>query len=50
MLYLVDEMERQRGTTIHIRFGDLISWTTFTKEKSDQEWAEWVRGKVYGMK
>jgi len=49
MLYLVDEMDRQRGKTIHIRFGELIPYTTFTREKSDQEWAEWVRGKAYGI-
>ena len=49
MLYLVDEMVKQQGKTITLVVGDPISWTTFDKSKSDAEWAEWVKNRVYGM-
>lgn len=50
MLYLVDELFRQKGQTITIRFGKPISWETFDRSKSDPDWAEWVKRKVYEMR
>jgi putative hemolysin len=49
MLYLVDEMIRQRGKTIRMIFGQPIPVSTFDKTRSDREWAAWVKGIVYGM-
>jgi putative hemolysin len=50
MLYLVDELFKQRNKTITIRFGKPIPHTTFDKTKTDTDWAEWVKGKVYEMR
>lgn len=49
MLYLVDEMIRQKGQTIRITFGEPIPYTTFDKSKTDTQWAETVREKVYQL-
>jgi putative hemolysin len=46
MLYLVDEMFKQRGRTFHICFGKPISYTYFDKSRSTNEWANWVREQV----
>lgn len=43
MLYLSDEMFKQRGKTFQVKFGPPIPWTTFDKSKSHQEWADYVR-------
>jgi len=50
MLYLVDEMFRQKGKEIDLVFGDVIPWQTFDKSKSSQEWAEFMRQKAYNLK
>lgn len=49
MLYLVDEMIRQKGQTIRITFGEPIPYTTFDKSKTDTQWAEIVRNKAYQL-
>jgi putative hemolysin len=43
MLYLADEMFKQRGKTFHIYFGKPISYKTFDCSRNTQEWANWVR-------
>jgi len=43
MLYLADEMFKQRGNTFHIIFGKPISYKTFDNSRSTQEWANLVR-------
>jgi putative hemolysin len=43
MLYLADEMFKQRGKTFHIYFGKPISYKTFDNSRNTQEWANWVR-------
>jgi 1-acyl-sn-glycerol-3-phosphate acyltransferase len=43
MLYLADEMFKQRGNTFHIYFGKPIPYTTFDNSRSIQQWADWVR-------
>jgi putative hemolysin len=50
MLYLVDELFKQRNKTITIKFGKPIAHSTFDKSKSDPEWADWVKQKVYEMR
>jgi len=50
MLYLVNEMFKQRGRTITITFGKPIPYSTFDKTKSYKEWAEFLKRKVYDMR
>jgi putative hemolysin len=49
MLYLVDEMMKQKDHTITIIIGKLISWQSFDKSRNDLQWAEFVKQKVYGL-
>ncbi len=49
MLYLADEMVRQFNKTIVLMVGDPIPYATFTKSKTDAEWAAWVQNKVYDL-
>lgn len=49
MFYLVDEMMKQKNSTFKIVFGNPIATTTFDRSKTDQEWANWVKEKVYQL-
>ncbi|GET20927.1 1-acyl-sn-glycerol-3-phosphate acyltransferase [Prolixibacter denitrificans] len=49
MFFLPDETFKQRGKEVSITFGEPISWQTFSKEKSQNNWAAWVKSKVYDM-
>jgi len=49
MLYLADEMMKQKGQTITIVIGSLIPWQSFDKTLTDLQWAELVKQKVYGL-
>lgn len=47
MLYLVNEMYKQQGKTIHITFGKPIPYQTFDKRMTYAKWAEKVKEHVY---
>jgi len=49
MMYLVNEMFKQKGRNFTIRIGKPIPWETFDKSKSLNEWATWVKEIVYSM-
>jgi putative hemolysin len=49
MLYLADEMFRQKDKEISLVFGKTIPWETFDKSRSAPEWAEWVKSKSYEL-
>lgn len=49
MLYLVDEMVKQKDKPICITFGEPIPWSTFDKSRTDSEWAAWVKERVYAI-
>jgi putative hemolysin len=49
MLYLPDEMIRQKDRTVKIIFGEPVSYLQFDKTRSDARWAEYVREKVYQL-
>ena len=49
MLYLVDELYKQRHKTCTIKVGRPIPWTTFDKTKTQPEWANWVKEMVYNL-
>lgn len=46
MLYLADEMFKQKGKKFNVYFGKPIPYTTFDNSKTKQEWANWVRIKT----
>jgi putative hemolysin len=49
MLYLIDEMVKQRNKTIKIVVGKPILPETFTKDKTHQQWANYVKEEVYKL-
>jgi len=49
MLFLVDEMFKQKDKEIRLVFGKKIPWETFDKTRSVMEWAEWVKSKSYAL-
>jgi len=50
MLYLVDEMVKQKGKEINIKFGKAIPYQTFDRSKKDIIWAAEVKDTVYQIK
>lgn len=49
MLYLVDEMFKQKDKEILIRFGKPVSYHFFDDTKKDVEWAEYMKEHVYSL-
>jgi len=50
MLYLSDEMFNQKGKQLIIRFGKSISWKTFDKRFTDQQWANLMQAHIYRLR
>ena len=49
MLFLADEMFKQKGNTITFNFGKQISWQTFTSSTNKLSWAQRVKNHVYQL-
>lgn len=49
MLYLVDEMFKQRGQTIDIVFSEPFSHENITSDKNFNEWAEFFNRRTYSL-
>jgi 1-acyl-sn-glycerol-3-phosphate acyltransferase len=49
MLYLVNELFKQKNKTITIRFGKPILASELDKSKKDKEWAQIIKEKVYDL-
>lgn len=49
MLYLVDEMMKQKDKKIKIYIGKPISYEIFTKKYADNKWAEMVKSHIYNI-
>ena len=49
MLYLVDEMFKNKHKTFTITFGTPIPWQTFDKSKTAMQWAQDVKEVVYKL-
>ena len=49
MLYLADEMFKNRHQTFTVTFGKPIPWQTFDKSKTPAQWAEYVKDIVYKL-
>lgn len=47
MLYLPNEMFKQKGMHLVIKFGKPIPWRSFNSSRSSEEWASDVKSKVY---
>ena len=50
MLYLADEMFKNRHKTFRVTIGKPIPWQTFDKTKTPAAWAEYVKNIVYNKK
>ena len=50
MLYLADEMLKNRHKTFTITIGKPIPWQTFDKSRSPLQWAQYVKDIVYKLK
>lgn len=46
-MLLPNEMMRQRNSTVVMTIGKPISWASLTKDRSQNDWAQFVKGKVY---
>ena len=49
MLYLADEMLKNRHKTFTLTIGKPISWQTFDKSKTPSQWAQFVKDVVYKL-
>lgn len=49
MLYLADEMYKNRHKTFRVIIGKPIPWQTFDKSKTPSQWAEYVKEQVYAL-
>jgi putative hemolysin len=49
MFYLPDETFRHKNKTFTITFGKPISYTTFDQSKKAEEWAAWIKERVYSL-
>ena len=49
MLFLVDEMYKNRGNTFPVKIGKPIPWQTFDKSKTPAQWAEYVKDSIYRL-
>ena len=49
MLYLVDEMFKNRHKTFTVKIGKPIPWQTFDKSKTPAEWAAYVQDLVHQL-
>ncbi len=49
MFYLPDELMKHRNSEVPVYFGKPIPFQTFDKSKTHQEWAEWVKDRVYEL-
>ncbi|MBA4301564.1 Acyltransferase [Algoriphagus alkaliphilus] len=49
MFWLVDEMYKKRGKKVVIKVGNPVSYQYFNSEKSDVQWAEYMKDLVYKL-
>ncbi|MCD8262050.1 MAG: glycerol acyltransferase [Bacteroides sp.] len=50
MIYLSDEMFKNRHKTFTVTIGKPIPWQTFDKSKTPAQWAQYVKDIVYSLK
>lgn len=50
MLFLADEMFKQKNNTFKATIGKPIAWQELDKSKTSFEWAQYIKGEVYNLK
>lgn len=50
MFFLVDELFKQENKEVNIVIGAPVLPEIFTRDKTDLEWAQWMKGEVYKLK
>ena len=50
MLFLMDELSKQNGKMINIVVGKPVLPEMFTKDKTDYQWAQWMKDEVYKLR
>lgn len=50
MFYLANELMKQKNSTFRIIFGEPLPSSSFDASKTDKQWADWLKQKVYSMK
>ena len=50
MFFLVDELFKQQDKEVNIVIGAPVLPETFTSDKTDIEWAQWMKAEVYKLK
>ena len=49
IILLPREMHKQRNSTITLSIGKPIAWNSLSAEKSQNEWAQWIKACVYEL-
>lgn len=49
MLFLVDEVYKNLHQTFSLHIGQPIPWQTFDHTRTPQQWAQWLRARVYEL-
>ncbi len=49
MLYLPDEMFKQKDKDLHIVFGESVSWQKFDRSRTMVEWTQWLKERTYEL-
>jgi putative hemolysin len=49
MIYLPDEMFRNKDKEIHLVFGKPVPWQTFDKTKTPAQWADHIKSEAYRL-
>ena len=49
MFFLPDETMRHRNTDVHLYFGKPVSYKTFDKSRTHNEWAAWLKEETYSL-
>lgn len=49
MLFLVDEVYKNLHQTFRLHIGRPIPWQTFDHTRTPQQWAQWLRARVYEL-
>jgi len=50
MIFLVDELFKQKGRHLRLKFGTPIAYSSFNPSENVNQWTEMVREKVYSMR
>jgi putative hemolysin len=49
MLYLPDEMFKNKNKTFYLTIGKPVPWENFSSKKKPVEWAQWMKEEIYKL-